>query len=234
VARPYRLRGPRIGSQRKRREPLQDALQRCAERKTVVRYIIGIDETGWGCIAGPLVACAVLVPEDWVPPVVLRDSKELSEKRAGELSWKLRTNSCVRYWAAVVQPETIDRLGPAEALRFAHSSVEEQASLAAHKTPFAQARVITDGTTAVPSKWPTEAMVKADGIVPAVMAASIIGKAHRDSIMRRLMEPDLYKLASNKGYPTPEHKRLLLKYGASLHHRRSYKPVQEALKEAEK
>jgi len=187
--------------------------------------ICGIDEAGRGPLAGPVVAAAVILPPPkngkWGRPKGLDDSKQLSAEAREELAAQIRAIGVVGVGIASV--EEIDALN---ILRASHLAMQ-RAFEALIQTPVA---AIVDGNMAPELPCPVECVIDGDVIVPLVSAASIIAKVERDRIMTNLC-PQFpgYGFSKHKGYGTPEHQQALARLGASPIHRRSFKPVQEAL-----
>jgi len=192
------------------------------------KWVIGVDEVGLGCIAGPLVVCSVCVPPYWDHPG-LKDSKKLSAKARERLSRELiverRVVYCVRYTASF----TIDRMGVARALSTTTTSAAEGVTVMGLNLD--KYLVILDGVHLLEnSDLKSMCLPKADSKIPAVMAASIIAKVHRDATMLELhkMFPQ-YGWDKSKGYPTPAHLDALKEHGISEQHRRSYGPVRDLI-----
>jgi ribonuclease HII len=178
--------------------------------------IVGMDEVGRGCWAGPLVAGAVILD---VPIPGLTDSKQLSKKQRERLSVMIYEQA-----AAVglgwVDAATIDDIGLTAATTLAMRRALELLAV-----PYEQ--VIIDGNlNYLPDVPLATTMIKADALVPAVSAASIIAKVARDTYMTELAAslPD-YGFELHVGYGTALHSERLKKFGVSAFHRKSFKPV---------
>lgn len=180
--------------------------------------IVGIDEVGRGCWAGPLVAGAVILRE---PIPGLRDSKKLSKKRREALA-EIIEEEALAVGLGWVWPEAIDKGGisvsvkraMAEALKAVQISYDE---------------VIIDGNiNYLPEEPKARAVIKADDTFPAVSAASIVAKVARDKYMETVAagEYPQYGFASHVGYGTKLHIEALSEYGVTPIHRKSYKPIQ--------
>lgn len=181
--------------------------------------IIGIDEVGRGCWAGPLVAGAVILTND-VPG--LNDSKKLSKKRRLELDLLIRTNGTVGLgW---VTPTEVDNLGLTEAVRLAMRRAVDELQVQADE-------VIIDGNyNYLPGMPGSRAVIRADGSIPAVSAASIVAKVARDTYMQQLDERYLsWQFDRHVGYGTAAHITALKEFGVSDIHRKSYKPIKAFL-----
>lgn len=183
--------------------------------------VAGVDEAGRGPLAGPVVAAAVIL-DDLHPIRGLADSKVLSAKRREALFDEIRAKAlCFRIAEASV--EEIDRLNILHATMLAMKRAVEGLRLIPTK-------VLVDGNRLPVLRVPAEAIVKGDAKVPAISAASILAKVHRDHLCAEMHKAwPCYGFAGHKGYPTPEHLATLREYGASPLHRRSFGPVREAL-----
>jgi ribonuclease HII len=182
----------------------------------------GCDEAGRGCLAGPVVAAAVILPEGWNHPI-LNDSKQLNHRQRDVLRAVLEAEAL--HWAVgVVLPAEIDRI-----------NILRASFLAMHKAldqlPAAPQSIIVDGNRFVPYREiPHHCIIKGDGKYRHIAAASVLAKTHRDEIMDRLhAESPHYGWSQNKGYPTPAHRKAIAIYGPGSHHRMSFTllPAQE-------
>ncbi len=179
--------------------------------------VAGVDEAGRGPLAGPVVAAAVILPFGWQDPGV-DDSKRLSAKRREELSAVLRGGDVV-YSIAMAQPEEIDRINIHHASLLAMRRAVEQLS---SSPDF----LLIDGRFTIDFDLPQKAVVGGDAACRCIAAASILAKVERDNLMMRMHQQwPQYNFASNKGYPTAEHKQALEKHGPCPIHRRSYGTV---------
>jgi ribonuclease HII len=183
--------------------------------------VAGVDEAGRGPLAGPVVAAAVIL-DDLNPIVGLADSKALTEKRRERLFDEIRAKAlccCI----AEASVEEIDRLNILQATLLAMRRAVEGLRLP-------PAKVLVDGNRLPVLKVPGEAIVKGDAKVPAISAASILAKVHRDRLCLALDQAwPAYGFATHKGYPTPDHLAALREHGAAPVHRRSFGPVRQAL-----
>lgn len=182
--------------------------------------IVGVDEVGRGCWAGPLVAAAVMLDK---PVAGLADSKTLSKARRAELA-VLILEKALATGIGWVSPKEVDELGLTGATKLAISRAIEFITL-----PYDQ--IVIDGNINYLQDNPkATTMVKADSILPEASAASIIAKVARDSYMRELPDKySKYKFDQHVGYGTLLHKDLLKLYGICDLHRTSYKPVKLAM-----
>lgn len=185
-----------------------------------VGLVAGVDEAGRGPLAGPVVAAAVIL-DDTRPIKGLADSKVLTPKRREALFDEIRANAlcCVIAEASV---EEIDTLNILQATLLAMRRAVEGLRLRPHK-------VLVDGNQLPRIAIPAEAVVKGDALVPAISAASILAKVHRDRLCEALHASwPQYGFDAHKGYSTPQHLEALRVHGPSTAHRRSFAPVREA------
>ena len=196
-------------------------------------YIVGSDECGYGAWAGPLVVCAAVVSKDWPLANLVKDSKAFKGANAESAREKVAKQILPKLVYAVVSisVEEIDRHGVYKVLTQAHGKAIEQV-IAKHTDlgVVGKHAVVVDGTLKVTySGQQAMALPKADGLVPAVSAASIIGKVARDRHMTQLgAKYPGYGFASNKGYGgNPEHDAGLEKLGICEIHRKSYEPIKK-------
>lgn len=182
--------------------------------------IAGVDEVGCGCLAGPVVAAAVILPSPARLPG-LNDSKLVSAKARETLSEHIKR---IAVWAIGVSTvEEIDALG----IRPATLLASKRALLALSQPPDA---VISDAFFLPDLPFPCHPLVRADQQVRAVAAASIIAKVYRDHYMNELATTfPGYAFEVHKGYGTARHLAALAELGASPHHRRSFAPVKKRL-----
>jgi len=179
------------------------------------KIIAGCDEAGRGCLAGPVVSAAVILPKKFKNNI-LNDSKILSEKKRNILRPIIEKQSLS--WAiGVVYPDEIDRINILNASFLAmHRAIENLAI----KTEL----LIIDGNRFNPyPEIPHECIIKGDGKFMSIAAASVLAKTYRDDIMKELdlNFPD-YHWKKNKGYPTKEHRKAIAKFGANIHHRKTF------------
>ena len=188
---------------------------------------VGFDEAGRGPLAGPVVAAAVILPDDF-PIEILNDSKKLSEKK------RLAAEEVIKRQAlwgiGIVDHKTIDEINILQASLLAMRLAWEDLSmrfLSLSKDPVIASEKltgITDGTFCPDVPFECRAEPKADGKYPPVMAASILAKTCRDRLMIEYDKkyPE-YGYAKHKGYPTPEHKKICRQLGPSPIQRLSFK-----------
>lgn len=189
--------------------------------------MLGIDEVGRGPWAGPLVVGAVVL--DGTGGLEgLTDSKKLSAKRRVQLDAQIRQEA-LGWGLGWVHADELDTIGLSAALRVATVRAVE-----AVKAPYHE--IIIDGTVNFLSDTTkgqyVTTVAKADFLIPAVSAASIIAKVARDAYMEEqdALYPD-YGFASHVGYGTARHQQALLKNGVTVLHRRSFAPIKRLLKD---
>ena len=190
----------------------------------------GVDEVGRGPLAGPVVAAAVVLCNP--VPGGLADSKTIGARRRKALDTTIR--ECCAYGIGVVEAEIIDRLNIFAATMLAMTQAVDRLSLIMQENGLsAPERVVVDGPHTPDGRvrewvWPVEPIIGGDGTVPAISAASIVAKEHRDRLMVKAAEQfDHYGWERNKGYATREHLDALRKRGPSPLHRRSFSPVSQ-------
>ena len=180
-----------------------------------MHLICGVDEAGRGPLAGPVAACAVILPEDF-PTEILDDYKRLSAKRrteSAELIMK-RSVAWAVGWASHIE---IDEINILAATLLAMQRCVSFLDVRPEK-------VIVDGLHVPDLPYPTSAVVKADTLIPAVMAASILAKTARDAWMidYSIRDPR-YGFERHMGYPTRDHRDRIHEYGRCPIHRRSFR-----------
>ncbi|MGM9841704.1 MAG: ribonuclease HII [Candidatus Limisoma sp.] len=182
------------------------------------RLEAGCDEAGRGCLAGPVFAAAVILPEGYTNEL-LNDSKQLSEKRRDSLRPVIERDALA--WAVgIVTTEEIDRI-----------NILNASFLAMHRAIDAlEVRpefLLIDGNRFKPySGIGHECIVKGDGKMMSIAAASILAKTHRDEFMKRIHEEyPQYAWNINKGYPTKAHRAAIEQYGTTPYHRLSFRLI---------
>ena len=185
------------------------------------RRVCGADEAGRGPLAGPVVAAAVIL-DPRRPIDGLRDSKQLSPRRREDLSQAIRGRATA--WAiAEASVQEIDRLNILQASLLAMQRAIELLD------PHAEVALI-DGNRLPRLRIEARAIVGGDALEPAISAASILAKQHRDRLMAELDRTfPGYGFAAHAGYPTPRHLERLRQLGPCAAHRRSFAPVRAAL-----
>lgn len=183
--------------------------------------IAGVDEVGRGCLAGPVVAAAVILDPNR-PIKGLRDSKKLSAKKRDELAEEIKEKA-LAWSVAAMGPEVIDKINILQATL-------EAMKAAVEKLPVDPDFVQVDGNKLPKWKWLSEAVVKGDDKVEWISAASIIAKTTRDGYMCKIAElyPQ-YGFEHHVGYGTAEHIKALKAYGPTPIHRKTFAPVREVI-----
>lgn len=183
--------------------------------------VCGVDESGRGPIAGPVLAAAVIL--DPAQPIAgLNDSKKLSARQRAALAEEISAKALA--WAvAAANVEEIDRINILQASLLA---MQRAVSALAARHQLAPVRVMVDGNHCPRLQYPVEAIVGGDGKIAAIAAASILAKTVRDAGMRELhaVYPQ-YGFDRHMGYPTALHLAALREHGVSPEHRRSFGPV---------
>jgi ribonuclease HII len=175
----------------------------------------GLDEAGRGPLAGPVVACAVLIPRGLIIDGV-DDSKKLSAKKRNELAAKIK-KSAISYGIGITDSETIDRINILQATLLAMT----QAVNALTVSPDA---LLVDGLHAPPLSCYCQCLPHGDTLSHSIAAASIIAKVYRDALMDDLhLKYPEYGFNKHKGYGTAAHREAIKKYGFCPQHRRSFK-----------
>jgi ribonuclease HII len=187
------------------------------------RLEAGCDEAGRGCLAGPVMAAAVILPPDFEHPG-LNDSKKLSEKTRDEL--RIIIESTALAWAtASASPEEIDEFNILNASFLAMNRAINQLTI----TPD---HLLIDGNRFKNQTFvPYTCIVKGDATMLSVAAASILAKTHRDELMMSLHNDfPQYGWKHNKGYPTGFHRNAILKNGISVWHRKTFRLTEKQLR----
>ena len=187
-----------------------------------VGLVAGVDEAGRGPLAGPVVAAAVIL-DDLKPIAGLNDSKKLTEKRREKLYDEILAKAlCCSIAEASVQE--IDTLNILQATLLAMRRAVEGLRLK-------PAKVLVDGNRLPVLDVRAEAIVQGDALVPAISAASILAKVHRDRLCAQLhAQYPQYGFDRHKGYGTAEHLQALAEHGPSPWHRSSFAPVARSIR----
>ncbi len=175
----------------------------------------GTDEAGRGCLAGPVVAAAVILPPDFHHPL-LNDSKQVNKNHRNELR-SIIEKQAIAWAVGSCSPEEIDQINILNASILAMHRALDQLTT---KPLF----LLVDGNRfKAYQQVPHATMIKGDERFTAIAAASILAKTHRDEIMEKLHLdfPD-YGWNSNAGYPTPAHRKAIASLGSNIHHRKSF------------
>jgi len=182
----------------------------------------GCDEAGRGCLAGPVVAAAVILPPRVRIPG-LDDSKKLTHEKRTALRPLIEQRALA--WAvAAVSPQEIDAINILQAsFRAMHLAIAALTTTPQH--------LLIDGNRFVTyPNIPHSCQIKGDGRFRSIAAASVLAKTHRDALMVELHEqhPE-YNWTVNKGYPTVDHRSAIVRIGACEHHRRSFRLLPEPM-----
>lgn len=183
-------------------------------------YEAGTDEAGRGCLAGPVTAGAIILPDDFANEI-LNDSKLLTEKKRNLLR-PILEECAVTFAVAHIYPKKIDEINILNASILAmHQAIDQLSAKASY--------ILVDGNRFKPYKGiPSECIIKGDGKFMSIAAASVLAKTYRDDYMEKLHEEyPMYNWKQNKGYPTKEHRNAIRKYGLTKYHRRSFKQLPE-------
>ncbi|GAB3740934.1 ribonuclease HII [Spirosoma lituiforme] len=178
----------------------------------------GLDEVGRGCLAGPVVAAAVILPKHYTHPI-LTDSKQLSRLQRNSLKKDIERDALA--WAvAEVSHEDIDRINILNASFLAmHRAVDTLTIKPEH--------LLVDGNRFVPYPMiPHTCIIKGDAHYLSIAAASVLAKTYRDNLMEELgLEFPAYGWARNVGYPTSIHRAAIRQFGPTKYHRMSFRLV---------
>ena len=199
-------------------------LSKCMVERFLIegRIEAGCDEAGRGCLAGPVTAAAVILPENFSNDV-LNDSKQLTERQRDALR-SIIEREAVAWAVAFVSPQEIDEINILKA-----SFLAMHRAVAALKVrPEA---LLIDGNRFTPyAGIPHTCIVKGDGKMMSIAAASVLAKTHRDEYMRRIAtEYPQYGWEVNKGYPTKAHREAIARFGATVYHRASFRLLNQQL-----
>ena len=191
-------------------------------RKQGCFFIAGVDEAGRGPLAGPVVAAAVILPENHSLPEGVNDSKKLSAVQRARLFTEIKNNKHIRWAFGVVDSQKIDEINILQATYLAM----KKAVLGLGKDVD---YCLVDGLPVQGLPVKHKAIVKGDSRSYSIAAASIIAKETRDKMMLEYSEkyPE-YGFEKHKGYGTRAHNEALLKYGPCPIHRFSFEPVRKA------
>ncbi len=192
--------------------------------KSIGGIVAGVDEAGRGPWAGPVVAGAVILNYDLLPNGI-NDSKKLSVSKREYLYNEILQNA--KTGIGISSVEEIDRLNILEATKLA---MQRAVAILNEKNIN---MVLVDGNKAPILSYNTKTVIGGDAKSLSIAAASIIAKVTRDRIMYELAEiHSEYGWEKNSGYGTKRHIEALMRYGVTEHHRKSYKPIRELLKQA--
>ena len=182
----------------------------------------GCDEVGRGCLAGPVVAAAVVLPKRYQHKL-LTDSKLISKKQR-ELIKKDIMQDAISYAIAEIDNEEVDKINVLKASFAAMHKALDQ-------LPTSPELILVDGNRFIPfCEIPFECIVKGDGKYLSIAAASILAKTYRDQLMQDLaLEHPEYGWERNVGYPTKGHRAAIKEFGITKYHRKSFKLLPDQL-----
>jgi ribonuclease HII len=180
------------------------------------RVEVGLDEAGRGCLAGPVVAAAVILPNHFYHPD-LNDSKKINEATRNKLAPIIKEQALA--WAIGLADNTeIDRIN---ILKASHLAMHR--ALNGISQPFTH--LLIDGNRFTPfNEVPFTCLIKGDGIMASIAAASVLAKTYRDALMGEfaLQFPE-YQWHHNKAYPTIQHRKAIAEFGPCHLHRKTFK-----------
>lgn len=183
----------------------------------------GTDEAGRGCLAGPVTAAAVILPENFKLEL-LNDSKQLSEKIREQLKPLIEAQA-VSYSVTHLDHSVVDEINVLNAsIRAMQESILKLNPIPNY--------IIVDGNRFKPvNEIPFSTIIKGDSKYLSIAAASVLAKTYRDEYMNKIHEEfPMYNWKKNKGYPTLEHREAIRKYGVTKYHRMSFRLLPEQLK----
>ena len=183
----------------------------------------GTDEAGRGCLAGPVTAAAVILPDDFKNDII-NDSKQLSHLKRSALKPIIESKSLAFAFTHIF-PTEIDKINILNASILAmHESIKKLQPNPEY--------IIVDGNKFKPlNNIPFETIIKGDGKYLSIAAASVLAKTYRDAYMEEIHEEfPMYNWKQNKGYPTKGHREAIKQYGITKYHRKSFRLLPEQLK----
>lgn len=182
----------------------------------------GTDEAGRGCLAGPVTAAAVILPDNFANEI-LNDSKQLSLTKRNQLKQLIEANA-IAFQVSHVMMDEIDQINILQASITAMQRAIEQLN------PIPEF-IAVDGNKFNPFyNIPHQCVIKGDAKFLHIAAASVLAKTYRDLFMEKIHEefPE-YNWKKNKGYPTKEHREAIKKYGITKYHRKSFRLLPQQL-----
>jgi len=183
----------------------------------------GTDEAGRGCLSGPVVAAAVILPSNFKHDL-LNDSKQLTEKQRHLLK-PIIEKEAISFAVSYIYQEKIDEINILNASILAMHKAIDQLKISPEF-------IIVDGNRFKNYKdIPHQTIIKGDGKYLSIAAASVLAKTYRDAYMKKIHNdhPD-YNWLKNKGYPTKEHRQAIRDFGITIHHRKTFKLLPHQLK----
>tara|TARA_R110002073_G_scaffold57030_1_gene145238 strand:- start:1849 stop:2448 length:600 start_codon:yes stop_codon:yes gene_type:complete len=183
----------------------------------------GTDEAGRGCLCGPVVAAAVILPTDFTHPF-LNDSKQLTEKQRKILK-PIIEQKAIAFGVSFVDEKEVDKMNVLQAsITGMKRSIE--------RLEIQPEFIIVDGNKFKTYKdIPHKTIVKGDAKYLSIAAASVLAKTYRDEFMEKLhQEFPMYNWKQNKGYPTKQHRNAIREFGITSYHRKTFRLLPEQLK----
>ncbi len=189
--------------------------------KNGFKAVAGVDEVGRGGLAGPVVSAAVVIPEACIEELLeikVNDSKKLSAKKREEL-YGIITKNC-NYGVGVINNDIIDEINILESTKLSMAAAVNSLEHCDY--------VFIDGNTPLKIHHAQTNVIKGDSISLSIAAASIVAKVTRDRLVLEIHKKfPIYEFDRNKTYGTKRHKELILLYGPSIYHRKSFRGVKE-------
>lgn len=187
------------------------------------QFEVGTDEAGRGCLSGPVVAAAVILPLDYHNKL-LNDSKQLSEAKRKKLR-PIIEKDALAFGVSFINEKEVDQLN---VLQASITGMQRAISMMSITPEY----IIVDGNKFKPYKdVPFETIVKGDAKYLSIAAASVLAKTYRDDFMEKIhKEFPFYNWKNNKGYPTKEHRKAIQEYGITKYHRKTFKLLPSQLK----
>jgi ribonuclease HII len=203
----------------------------------------GTDEAGRGCLAGPVTAAAIMLPDEFKSEL-LNDSKKLSEKTREKLKPIIEATS-ISFSVTHLQPKIIDEIN------ILNASIKAMQECITKLNPLPNYIIVDGNSPLIPKEGiknkggnlftdseielllsiPNTSIIKGDSKYMSIAAASVLAKTYRDEYMNRIHEEfPMYNWKQNKGYPTIEHREAIRKYGITKYHRMSFRLLPEQLK----
>ena len=187
------------------------------------QFEAGTDEAGRGCLSGPVVAAAVILPLDYHNKL-LNDSKQLSEAKRKKLR-PIIEKDALAFGVSFINEKEVDQLN---VLQASITGMQRAISMMSITPEY----IIVDGNKFKHYKdVPFETIVKGDAKYLSIAAASVLAKTYRDDFMEKIhKEFPFYNWKNNKGYPTKEHRKAIQEYGITKYHRKTFKLLPSQLK----
>lgn len=180
----------------------------------------GCDEAGRGCLAGPVVCAAVILPENFSSKL-LNDSKQLTESQRNDLKLIIEQEA-IAYNVQFVDEAEIARINILKA------SLTGMGRAAHALSPLPELILVDGNKTLLDKRIPSVALIKGDAKYLSIAAASVLAKTYRDEFMQRLHEEfPMYGWDVNKGYPTPKHRDAIREFGPCKYHRMGFRLLPE-------